>query len=377
MSRKIWLVGGTRPEVIKLSRLRQLGEGRRDIDVAFVATGQHREMVEPLYAHFGFRPTSDLALMKPGQSLNELLARTIEGLKGLLLKDRPDWLVVQGDTTTAAAAAMAGFHEKIPVAHVEAGLRTGDLTAPWPEEFNRRLISLAAGLHFAPTEAARRNLIKEGHPEERILVSGNTGIDALLWTKDKATELAPTVHGLPASGFVLVTLHRRESLGDTLRGMVRHLLKVPERTGVSVLFPLHRNPDVRGLVAKELGIEIASELSGMIEARPGFWLCEPLEYPLFVAMMGRCRLILTDSGGLQEEGPALGKPVLVAREVTERPEAIEAGGARLVGTGGERILSEIVELLSDEARLGRMSLPRFPFGDGHASERILAELLRR
>jgi UDP-N-acetylglucosamine 2-epimerase (non-hydrolysing) len=352
--KRILFVFGTRPEAIKLAPvIRRIGDSAR-----IAVTAQHRGMLDQVLQAFSIRPHHDLDLMRPGQSLFESTSRIIAALEPVLETERPDFVVVQGDTTTALCAALAAFYKNIPVAHVEAGLRTGDLRQPFPEEMNRVLVSRLAALHFAPTEAARQNLIREG--VGNIFVTGNTAIDAVL---DVSREIEsgrfkPEIPELnPRQKLILVTAHRRESFGAGFESICRALKRLAARPDVEMIYPVHPNPNVQDPVMR-----------GLRESRVR--LIEPLGYIEFVALMSRAYLILTDSGGIQEEAPSLGKPVLVLREKTERPEAVEAGTARLVGTDEERIVSETKILLDDAAEYARRSRVHNPYGDGHASERI-------
>jgi UDP-N-acetylglucosamine 2-epimerase (non-hydrolysing) len=354
---QILAVYGTRPEAIKMSPV--ISALRRRLDrfaVTVVTTGQHRELLEPVQNLFGLRPDLDLRLMTPDQTLNGLAASSLAALDDVLRDCRPDWLLVQGDTTTAMSAALAAFHRGVRIGHVEAGLRTGDLAQPFPEEANRRIIDLLATALFAPTERAGRTLLAEGHEPERVNVVGNTVIDAL-------RSLDLETPGPSERPEVLITVHRRESFGAPLRGIFSALRRLAESfPEVAWKYPVHHNPNVCGPAAE------------MLSGLPNLELCEPLGYRELVALLARCRFVLTDSGGLQEEAPAFGKPVLVLRETTERPEGIEAGVARLVGTDPERIFAEASRLVvSPEAWL-EMARAVNPYGDGQAASRIAAVL---
>lgn len=364
---RILFVFGTRPEAIKLCPLvgvLQSQPGRFAVEVC--VTGQHRDMLDQVLEAFSVTPGYDLDLMRPDQSLCGLTARVLVGLEPVLERSRPDLVVVQGDTNTTLAGALAAFYRGIPVAHVEAGLRTGDMAQPFPEEMNRVLTSRLATLHFAPTERARGALLAEGVPAGSIFVTGNTGIDAVLFVSralDRGELRACPWPWLdPARKLVLVTSHRRESFGAGFRGTMRALGKLAARGDVQIAYPVHRNPHVSG-PARE-----------MIGGTPGVVLLDPLPYVPFVDLMRRCRLILTDSGGIQEEAPSLGKPVLVLREKTERPEAVEAGTVKLVGTDEERIVGEAAALLDDDAAYTAMARAINPYGDGNACQRIAAAL---
>lgn len=357
---EILAVYGTRPEAIKMAPVIEALKRRPDaFSVRVCATGQHREMLDQVQEIFGLRPDLDLNLMRHDQTLNGLAASALEAVDGILAAAPPDWLLVQGDTTTAMTAALAAFHRGVRVGHVEAGLRTGDLRRPFPEEANRRVIDLLADALFAPTELSRDTLLAEGCDERRVHVVGNTVVDALGW-------LAPSSKGPEKEGErpeVLITVHRRESFGDPLRGIFMALRRLAESfPDVLWIYPVHRNPNVRGP---------AYEILGGI---PNLELRDPLDYRELVALLARCRFALTDSGGIQEEAPALGKPVLVLRDTTERPEGVDAGVARLAGTDPERIFAEASRLLTDRAAYLAMARAVNPYGDGRASERIAAIL---
>jgi UDP-N-acetylglucosamine 2-epimerase (non-hydrolysing) len=354
---QILTVYGTRPEAIKMAPvIAALRERPGRFTVTVCTTGQHREMLEQVQDLFGLRPDLDLRLMQPDQTLNRLAAGVLAALDEVLVDRRPDWLLVQGDTTTAMSAALAAFHRGVRIGHVEAGLRTGNLAMPFPEEANRRMIDVLADALFAPTERAGRALLGEGRGPERVHVVGNTVIDAL-------RSLAHAEPGPLERSEVLITVHRRESFGAPLRAIFSALRRLAESfPEVAFLYPVHRNPNVCG-PACEL-------LSGLANLE----LCEPLDYRELVAALARCRFVLTDSGGLQEEAPAFGKPVLVLREMTERPEGMEAGVARLVGTDPERIFEETARLLQSPDAYLAMARAVNPYGDGHAASRIAAIL---
>jgi UDP-N-acetylglucosamine 2-epimerase (non-hydrolysing) len=358
-SRRLEIVAvyGTRPEAIKMAPvIAALRERPERFAVTVVTTGQHRELLEPVQDLFGLRPDLDLRLMLPDQALNSLAAASLAALDEVLKDRRPDWLLVQGDTTTAMSAALAAFHRGVRVGHVEAGLRTGDLSRPFPEEANRRIVDLLAGALFAPTAGAARALLAEGCERIQVHVVGNTVIDAL-------GSLGCAASPEPERPEVLITVHRRESFGAPLRGIFAALRRLAETfPEVAWKYPVHRNPNVCG-PAVEL-------LSGLANLE----LCEPLGYRELVAALARCRFVLTDSGGLQEEAPAFGKPVLVLRELTERPEGIEAGVARLVGTDPERIFAEASRLLTSPGAYLEMARAVNPYGDGQAAGRIAAIL---
>lgn len=361
---EICVVIGTRPEAIKLAPL--IRQFRRDerFECRVVLTGQHREMVDQVMRQFDLRADRDLDIMQPAQSLAEITSRSLLGLDAALAGIRPDLVVVQGDTTTAFAASLAAFYRNIEVAHVEAGLRTDNPRDPFPEEVNRRLISQLAALHFAPTEAAARNLEHSG-VFGRVLMTGNTVVDALLDMAARAP--ACDIPGLDWTRYrvVLTTIHRRESWGKRLEQIARAMLTLLERhKDLAFLLPLHRNPSVR------------EPLQAMLGHHERAFLVEPLDYAALVGAVQRCYMLMTDSGGLQEEAPSLGKPVLVLRNTTERPEAVEAGTARLVGTETDAIEAAASLLLTDPAQYAAMAQRSNPFGDGHASERIVAAIAR-
>jgi UDP-N-acetylglucosamine 2-epimerase len=359
---RIMVLYGTRPELIKMAPVvRELRKSPERFAPRLCTTAQHREMLDQMHAVFGFQADLDLDLMRADQGLNELSSRAFAELDRALAAETPDLLLVQGDTTTAMVGALAAFHRRIPVGHVEAGLRTGDLERPFPEEANRRVIDLVADLCFAPTEGAAGLLRAEGVAEARIHVTGNTVVDALQWI----SSLAAPAGVEPARGEVLITVHRRESFGAPLREIfaaVRDLAAAfPD---IRFVYPVHRNPNVRR-PAHEL-------LAGL----PNLELHEPFDYLELVRRLRSARLVLTDSGGLQEEAPTFGKPVLVLRETTERPEGVEAGIAQLVGHDRARIVAEASRLLTDEAAYAAVATAVNPYGDGRAAERIAAVLAR-
>lgn len=364
--KEVLFILGTRPEAIKLCPVIRRMQASQVLRPKVCATAQHRAMLDQVLDCFGVEPDYDLNLMSPGQSLAEITARALGALDPLLTATQPSLVVVQGDTTTTMSGALAAFYRRIPVAHVEAGLRTGDMAQPFPEELNRVVTGRLAALHFAPTEQARRNLLGEGTPAERILVTGNSGIDAVMYVAD-ALENGALARGAwpwldPRRKLVLVTAHRRESFGDGIARICGALKELAARDDVQIVYPVHRNPNVLGPVERDLGG------IGNIE------LLEPLDYREFVDLMRHAYLLITDSGGIQEEAPSLGKPVLVMRECTERPEAVEAGTVKLVGTAPERIVGEAVRLIEDVSEYQRMSRIHNPYGDGHASERIVAAI---
>lgn len=352
------VVIGTRPEAIKMAPvIRALGQCA-GIRTRLISTGQHRALLRDGLEIFGLRPDLDLGVLRQGQSLAELTARLTTALDRALDEERPDLVLVHGDTTTTFVASLSAYYRRIPVGHVEAGLRSRDLFRPFPEEANRHLTGVLASLHFAPTEHARRNLRGEGVPDDRIWVTGNTVIDALAYAVGKLP--AEATHR-PERPMILATLHRRESWGEPLQDICRAIRDVLDaRPAAELVLPVHGNPAVREAVV------------GVLGGHPRAALIEPQEYLAFVGLMRRAHIILTDSGGLQEEAPALGRPVLVARETTERPEAVEAGCARLVGTDRARITAELLRLLDDSEAYQAMARVANPFGDGRAAARIVA-----
>jgi UDP-N-acetylglucosamine 2-epimerase (non-hydrolysing) len=365
---KVLMAFGTRPEAIKMAPLvRALAA-----DARFVArvciTAQHREMLDQVLALFAIAPDHDLDLMRPGQSLADLSARIVQGMQPILAAERPDLVLVHGDTTTTLCVALAAYYQRIDVGHVEAGLRTGNLYAPWPEEANRKLTGALARFHFAPTEAARANLRRENVADEQIVVTGNTVIDALLWVRDQALAQGRVDADLrerfsvlrEGSPLLLVTGHRRESFGAGFERIGAALAAIARaRPGLDIVYPVHLNPQVQEPVRRLL--------AGLANVH----LIEPQDYLPFVWLMQRAALILTDSGGIQEEAPSLGKPVLVMRDTTERPEAVAAGTVRLVGTDSQRITDGVLGLVDDAAARAAMSRAHNPYGDGRACERIV------
>lgn len=360
---KVMAVFGTRPEAIKMAPLvKELEKSRGEIDCKVAVTAQHREMLDQVLDLFGIVPAHDLDIMRQGQNLFDITGRALAGLQQVFNDERPDLVLVHGDTTTTFVAALAAFYLQIPVGHVEAGLRTRNKFSPFPEEMNRHLTGVLADLNFAPTSTARQNLLEEGVAGDSIFVTGNTVIDALLATVQPGYSFAdPVLAGINYNNRVLlVTTHRRENLGGPMRDIYRALKGVVrDYPDVEIVFPVHKNPAVRGVVEEVLG--------GLARVH----LIEPLEYQPFVNLMGRCHLVLSDSGGIQEEAPALGKPVLVLRNTTERPEAVEAGTVRLVGTGREAVAGETRRLLEDRDYYDKMANAVNPYGDGRASRRIV------
>ena len=363
---KTLFVFGTRPEAIKLCPVVLYMKSRpAHFDVRVVVTAQHRQMLDQVLEVFRVTPDYDLNSMTPGQTLSSLSARILAALEPVIEAAKPDMVFVQGDTTTTLCGALAAFYARVPVGHIEAGLRTADLAQPFPEEMNRVVTARLVAIHFAATEGARRNLLRENVAPETIHVTGNSGIDALLNVRDRLESgelkgqpgLARFGHD-PSKRLIIVTAHRRESFGGGFENICRALQVIAGRNDVEIVYPVHRNPNVVGPVQRYL------------DGLPNVHLIEPLEYVPFVDLMRRGYLLLTDSGGIQEEGPSLGKPVIVMREKTERPEAVEAGTVRMAGANEDRIVAEVTRLLDDPAARQAMSRVHNPYGDGHASERI-------
>lgn len=360
--KRLLLIVGTRPEAIKLCPVFLELQRRPDFQPQMCATAQHRELLDQVLGAFDIAPDWDLDLMRPGQSLADTTARVIGGLEGVIRHAQPDMVLVQGDTTTTLCGALTAFYHRVPVGHVEAGLRTWDPGQPFPEEINRVLTSRLATLHFAATQWAAENLLREGVDRARVIVTGNPGIDAVLWVRDRLEQGILQGRSWPqldsSRKLIVVTAHRRESFGDGFRRICAALAELAKRDDVQIVYPVHPNPNVQAPVRASLG-GIANIL-----------LIEPLEYVPFVDLMRRAWIILTDSGGIQEEGPSLGKPILVLREKTERPEAVEAGTVKLVGTDTRRIVEEAVRLLEDRQEYERMARVHNPYGDGRAGVRI-------
>jgi len=362
---KVLVIFGTRPEAIKLFPVIRALAAIPGMTVRTCVTAQHRGLLDQVLAIADLVPDIDLDLMEPGQTLDRLTARLLVGLGDVMDAERPDLVIVQGDTATAMTGALAAYYRKVPIAHVEAGLRSGDIYQPWPEEVNRRIVAPIAALHFAPTDTAAEALRRETIADATIHVTGNTVIDALHWTADLVAANPSLAAGLDdiAARFagkriILVTTHRRENFGDGMAAIARAIGRIAERDDVAVLFPVHPNPNVLSVMDDILG------------TRANVARIEPLDYPHFVRALGMADIVLTDSGGVQEEAPALGKPVLVMRETTERPEGVAAGTARLIGTDEDRIVSEIFTLLDDTSRYSAMARAHNPFGDGHAAAKI-------
>lgn len=371
---KVLTVFGTRPEAIKMAPLVKRLEQAPGVVSRVCVTAQHRQMLDQVLELFQIRPDHDLNLMRPGQDLYAVTTSILQAIRGVYEAEKPDIVLVHGDTTTTFAASLAAFYQRIAVGHVEAGLRTGNLYSPWPEEANRRLTGALAQVHFSPTVAARANLLRENVPESSIVVTGNTVIDALLDVKARldapgplGTEMAARFPFLrPGARMLLITGHRRENFGGGFERICEAIAQLARRySDLDLVYPVHLNPNVQEPVRRLL--------SGMSNVH----LIEPQDYLPFVYLMARSTVILTDSGGIQEEAPALGKPVLVMRDTTERPEAVEAGTVRLVGTDVAQIVTGASRLLDDAEEYRRMSFAHNPYGDGHACERIVADLLHR
>ncbi|MEQ4654587.1 non-hydrolyzing UDP-N-acetylglucosamine 2-epimerase [Providencia rettgeri] len=368
---KVLTVFGTRPEAIKMAPLVHALAEDTDFEAKVCVTAQHREMLDQVLKLFEIIPDYDLNIMKPGQDLTDITCRILEGLKSVFADFQPDVVLVHGDTATTMATSLAAFYHRIPVGHVEAGLRTGNLYSPWPEEANRKIAGHLAMYHFAPTENSRQNLLKESIPDSHIFVTGNSVIDALLWVRDKVMSDQHMMEKLaanypfidPNKKMILVTGHRRESFGGGFERICHALAEIAQaHPDVQVVYPVHLNPNVSEPVKR-----ILHNIDNII-------LISPQDYLPFVYLMNHAYLILTDSGGIQEEAPSLGKPVLVMRDTTERPEAVDAGTVRLVGTDTQKIVKEVNRLLTDDAEYHEMSRAYNPYGDGHACQRILAAL---
>ncbi|WP_144631446.1 non-hydrolyzing UDP-N-acetylglucosamine 2-epimerase [Bordetella genomosp. 13] len=368
---KILTVFGTRPEAIKMAPVVHALAQAADIEAKVCVTAQHREMLDQVLDLFEIKPDFDLNIMKPGQDMTDVTCAILNGMRGVFGDFRPDCVLVHGDTATTLATTLASYYQKVAVGHVEAGLRTGDLYSPWPEEANRKLTGALARLHFAPTDTSRQNLLREGVADTDIAVTGNTVIDALIWVKQKLDtdtalrdRLAPQFSYLDQKRrVVLITGHRRESFGAGFERICQAIAQSAARfPDADFVYPVHLNPNVREPVNR------------LLKGLDNVHLVEPLDYLPFVYLMNRSHIILTDSGGIQEEAPSLGKPVLVMRDTTERPEAVAAGTVRLVGTDVDVITSQVALLLTDEDEYRRMSVAHNPYGDGQASARILERL---
>jgi UDP-N-acetylglucosamine 2-epimerase (non-hydrolysing) len=366
----VTIVFGTRPEGIKMMPVVKAARREKSFKTTVAVTGQHRQMLDQVFTFFGEKPDIDLNLMAPSQTLAEITANVVLRMTEVLADLKPDVMLVHGDTTTAMAAAIAGFYNRIPIGHVEAGLRSNDLQRPWPEEFNRVAIDAIADYMFAPTQSARENLLGEYNRRSKILVTGNTGIDALLYVSTLIND-DPTLLRRMSSRYdflgrnrdlILVTGHRRESFGDGFERICDGLLAVAQRPNVDVLYPVHLNPIVQSVVKQRLG------------GQSNIHLIEPVEYVDMVYLMKRAKVIVTDSGGIQEEGPALGRPVLVMRDVTDRPEALSTGVVQLIGTDPRRMQDEVARLLDDETHYNAIARAVFPYGNGTAAAQIIAFL---
>jgi UDP-N-acetylglucosamine 2-epimerase (non-hydrolysing) len=369
---KILAVFGTRPEAIKMAPLVVALRDSAKFTAEVCVSGQHRDILDPVLKLFDVTPDFDLDVMQPDQSLGGLLVAIASGVGRVLEEAKPSLVLVHGDTTTAMVAAIAAFYRNIPVGHVEAGLRSGSMQAPWPEEFNRRVAALATRFHFAPTTQARANLLAEGFPSEHVHVTGNTVVDALRWVAGRIAHSPEKTRSFeklfgyldPTRRIILVTAHRRENFGEGIRNICRAIRKLASRPDLQVVYPVHPNPNVRNVVEAELvGLD-------------NVFLIEPVDYEPFVFLMNRSFILLTDSGGIQEEGASLGKPVLVMRNTTERPEGIDAGRTRLIGFGIDRIVGEVERILDDRGAYDAMAGASDTYGDGMASARIRATLER-
>lgn len=363
---RVLTVFGTRPEAIKMAPVVRALDAEPGFESRVCVTAQHREMLDQVLELFDIRPDVDLDLMRPGQDLADITTSVLSELGPVMQSEKPDLVLVHGDTTTTFAAALAAYYQRIPVGHVEAGLRTGDKYSPWPEEMNRRLAGAIATHHFAPTHRAQQNLVSEGMDPAAITVTGNTVIDALLDVVEKARAddslLGEYPFGRGSRRLILVTGHRRENFGDGFENICRGLAELANREDVEIVYPVHLNPNVQRPVHE------------ILTGRNNIHLIEPLDYLPFVALMDRAHLIITDSGGVQEEAPSLGKPVLVMRDTTERPEAVDAGTVRLVGADRRRIVFEASRLLDDTDAYNSMSRAHNPYGDGQAARRIVDAL---
>ena len=381
--KKIMLVFGTRPEAIKMAPLvKEFQKYPEDFETIVCVTGQHREMLDQVLQIFDIKPDYDLNIMKQGQDLYDITARVLIGMRDILREAKPDVVLVHGDTTTSTAAAIAGFYQQIPIGHVEAGLRTHNIYSPWPEEMNRQITGRIAEYNFAPTQLSRQNLIDEGIKDEKITVTGNSVIDALYWVVDRIkrdADLQATLAKVLANAgydmtrlfdgkkLVLITGHRRENFGDGFLSMCKAIKTLAEKyPAVDFVYPMHLNPNVRKPIHDVFG----ENLSGF----GNMFFIEPLEYLSFVYLMERATIVLTDSGGIQEEAPGLGKPVLVMRDTTERPEALSAGTVKLVGTDFNKIVNNVSELLDNSEAYKKMSMAVNPYGDGQACKRIVHRL---
>ena len=362
---KVMSIFGTRPEAIKMAPIiQEMERHKSEIDSVICVTAQHREMLDSVLDTFHITPDYDLNIMKKGQTLDSVTGTILHGLNNILDREKPDMVLVHGDTTTTFASALSAFYHKIPVGHVEAGLRTHNLYSPYPEEANRQMVGTIAELHFTPTMQSLKNLLQENKDPEKIYVTGNTAIDALRTTVKKEYDSA-ALRWAGDARIILLTAHRRENWGEPLKRVLTAVNKITEKyPDVRVIYPCHMNPAVRGLADE------------MFANNDHVRVIEPLEVTDFHNLIKKSYLVLTDSGGIQEEGPSLGKPVLVVRETTERPEGVEAGTLKLLGTSTENIVKQVSRLLDDEIEYERMSKAENPYGDGHASERIVNAIVR-
>ncbi len=368
---KVLAVFGTRPEAIKMAPVVHALAQAEGIEAKVCVTAQHRQMLDQVLDLFKIKPDFDLDLMKPGQDLTDITSNVLVGIRTVFEQWRPDWVLVHGDTTTTLATSLAAYYDKIKVGHIEAGLRTGNIYSPWPEEMNRRIAGAISAVHFSPTETAKANLLREGVDERYIIVTGNTVIDALLDVVQRIRTDAVLISDMErrfaflnkSQKLILVTGHRRENFGDGFLNICAALAEISKRDDVQIIYPVHLNPNVQEPVNRLLG------------SNPNIHLIEPQDYLPFVFLMDKAYLMLTDSGGIQEEAPSLGKPVLVMRDTTERPEAVNAGTVKLVGTDRHMIVTETERLLNDSNEYQRMSLAHNPYGDGKAASRIVNFLL--
>lgn len=370
---KILTIFGTRPEAIKMAPVVKALAEKKGIDAKVCVTAQHRQMLDQVLNLFDIKPDFDLDLMRPGQDLTDITSNVLLGLKKIFKKWKPDIILVHGDTTTTLAACLAAYYEKITVGHIEAGLRTGNIYSPWPEEMNRRIAGAISNIHFAPTEIAKNNLIQEGVDQKNIHVTGNTVIDALLKTVQKLRTVSSIKLKMQqhfsfidhSKNLILVTGHRRENFGIGFENICSAIDQISQRSDIQIIYPVHLNPNVQEPVKR------------ILQNNKNIHLIEPLDYLPFVYLMDRSHIILTDSGGIQEEAPSLGKPVLVMRETTERPEAVTAGTVKLVGTDKKTIVNQTIRLLDDAMEYKRMSHAHNPYGDGLSSNRIVNILLEK
>ena len=370
---KVLAVFGTRPEAIKMAPVVHALAQAEGIEAKVCVTAQHRQMLDQVLDLFKIKPAFDLDLMKHGQDLTDITSNVLLGMRTVFKEWRPDWVLVHGDTTTTLATSLAAYYNKIKVGHIEAGLRTGNIYSPWPEEMNRRIAGAISAVHFSPTETAKGNLLREGVDERYIIVTGNTVIDALLDVVQRVRTETALISNMEqrfaflnkSKKLILVTGHRRENFGDGFLNICAALAEISKRDDVQIIYPVHLNPNVQEPVNRLLG------------SNPNIHLIEPQDYLPFIYLMDQANLLLTDSGGIQEEAPSLGKPVLVMRDTTERPEAVSAGTVKLVGTDRQKIVAETVRLLNDSREYRRMSQAHNPYGDGNAAGRITNFLIEK